>query len=57
MLVQFANSATRILPLTRSSKDNRGKIESAIESLKAGGGTNIKSGMMLALKGIKERKF
>jgi Mg-chelatase subunit ChlD len=57
MLVQFASSASRFLPLTRSSKNNRDKITAAINSLSAGGGTNIASGMKLALKGIRERKY
>lgn len=57
MLVQFENNAKRILPLTRSSKENKKKITDAIQSLHAGGGTNISSGMALALKGIKERKY
>lgn len=57
MLIAFNNSARRLLPLNRANKDNQVVIKNAIQGLRAGGGTNICSGMRLAMKALKERKF
>lgn len=54
-LIEFESSARRILPLTCFSKKNKSKIESAVKSLYASGGTRIGSGMSLAYQIMKER--
>lgn len=56
-LISFESSATRLSPLLRITKSNKSKLSSIFKKIAAGGGTEINSGMSLALKTLKERKI
>lgn len=56
-LIIFNSSAQRILKLLKTSKKNKSEILSAISSINAGGGTDINSGMDIAFRVLKDRKF
>lgn len=57
MIIVFNTCAQRLIPFMKTSKENRTKLVQTINGLHAGGGTNICTGMAMALKAIKDRKY
>lgn len=55
-LIMFNSFATRLCPLKCVTGENIGVMNEIINSIHSGGGTDINSGMDLALKTIRERK-
>ena len=56
-IVKFHMTAERLTPLTAASKLRKPNIKHVIKSLRAAGGTDITSGMKIALKVLNERKY
>ena len=56
-IITFSTSGTRVNGLKRVTPENLPMLESNIAGLISGGGTNINSGLSLALKTMRDRKF
>ncbi len=56
-IITFNNSGRRICGLKTVSKHNMESFLKDVEDIKAGGGTNIYSGMQLAIQTLRDRKF
>ncbi len=56
-IITFESSGHRICPLKQLNSENQGQFANYINNLHSGGGTNIMSGMDIALKTIRERKI
>ena len=55
-LIEFNSSARLLTPLLRNIQKNKERLETTIENLKAGGSTNIASGIDAALRTLSMRK-
>ncbi|XP_050370505.1 E3 ubiquitin-protein ligase WAV3-like [Argentina anserina] len=55
-IVSFSSSSKRVLPLQRMSIDGRESAISAIQSLRADGGTNIAEGLKKGTKVLEDRR-
>lgn len=53
-VVSFSDSATTVLPLTKMDEGGKLAAEAAIESLRAGGRTNIWAGLLDGLESLRE---
>jgi Mg-chelatase subunit ChlD len=49
-IITFNNWAKRLTPLKALTKENISELNDVIKSIQSGGGTNILSGMEMALK-------
>mmetsp|Transcript_52395 Transcript_52395/g.59889 ORF Transcript_52395/g.59889 Transcript_52395/m.59889 type:complete len:562 (+) Transcript_52395:96-1781(+) len=56
-LIEFASHASRLTTLKRMTKDGKDSVQRVVDSISAGGGTNISTGIDLALKVLKGRKY
>ena len=56
-IITFQSYGKRICGLKTISPENMVSLNNHIDCLNAGGGTNINSGMDLALKTIRDRKY
>uniref|UniRef100_A0A0E0FRA1 RING-type domain-containing protein n=1 Tax=Oryza nivara TaxID=4536 RepID=A0A0E0FRA1_ORYNI len=56
-VVSFSYNAQRVIRLTRMSDDGKASAKSAVESLAAGGGTNILKGLVEAAKVFDGRRY
>ncbi len=55
-IITFQSHGKRICPLKCVTPENLVALNGYIDSLQAGGGTNINSGLDIALKTIRDRK-
>lgn len=55
-IVTFNSYANRLCGLKCVSGENMQFFKNTVDSIQAGGGTNINSGLQIALKTIRERK-
>ena len=56
-VIIFENSSARISNLTRTTNENKIILQQNINKITAGGGTNINSGVSMALEVLKQRRF
>ena len=56
-LIVFDSASTRLFPLIHPTGINLHKIKTEIAAITATGGTNIKAGMSMAIRVIRERMF
>jgi uncharacterized protein YegL len=56
-VVAFQNNALRISKLTRTSAQNKKTLQEMINRINPSGGTNINSGVTMALEILKQRRF
>jgi hypothetical protein len=55
-VVSFSNDATRVVRLARMAPDGKASAKRAVETLAAGGGTNIGEGLRVAARVLEDRR-
>lgn len=56
-IVEFESTAKGVVPLKRVTQNNLDTFKKGINSINAGGGTSIESGMRIACQVLNQRKF